>query len=111
MEKVLFLSFADSFPTDCMSLAVDGKATAKCKYHKTDLITVKLQGRTERARDEENLPSHFPNKIPDLEEADGQQIFQTCGTAKYPNVSRCFFLLFSSSVSLWKCIPLSQTQP
>lgn len=97
MEKVLFLCFADSFPADCMSLAVDGKTTAKCKCHKTDLVTVKLQGRAERARDEENLPSHFPNKIPDLEEADGQQIFQTRGTAKHPNVSRFFLLLFSSS--------------
>lgn len=37
---MLFLSFADSFPADCVSLAVDGKAVAKCKCHETDLITL-----------------------------------------------------------------------
>lgn len=112
LEKVLFLSLAGSFLADYVSLAVEGKARAKCKCHKIDLTTIKLQGRAERARAEKNLPSHFANNLPDLEEADRQQVFQASGTAIFPNVSRYFHLnSLPSSVSLRKCINLSQTPP
>lgn len=48
--------------------------------------------RAERDRAEENLPSEFPANFPDLEEAYGLPISETCGTADFPNLLRCLLL-------------------